>query len=88
MKARYLAGRPELDPEAFNTAYAVLGAQRATRLAGTFARLSKRDGKAWYLDHLPRVWRLLEGNLAHPALAPVKQWFDHAIPVDQRGRPA
>lgn len=88
MKARYLAGRPELDPEAFNTAYAVMGAQRNTRIAGNFARLWKRDGKAWYLDHLPRVWRLLEGDLAHPAMAPVKQWFDHAIPADKRGRPA
>jgi aminoglycoside/choline kinase family phosphotransferase len=88
MKARYLAGRPELDPEAFAIAYAVIGAQRATRLAGTFARLWKRDGKAWYLDHLPRVWRLLEASLADPALAPVKHWFDHAIPADKRGRPA
>ena len=87
MKARYLAGRPEIDRGAFSAAYAVLGAQRNTRIAGTFARLWKRDGKAGYLDHLPRVWRLLEGNLAHPALAPVKAWFDDAIPANKRGRP-
>ncbi|MFP6741256.1 MAG: phosphotransferase [Alphaproteobacteria bacterium] len=87
MKARYLAGRPELDPEAFNIAYAVMGAQRNSRIVGTFARLWQRDGKAWYLDHLPRLWRLLEGNLSDPALAPVKDWFDHAIPADKRGRP-
>ncbi len=87
MKTRYLAGRPELDPAAFNAAYAVIGAQRNTRLTGTFARLWKRDGKAWYLDHLPRVWRLLEASLTHPALAPVKQWFDQAVPAVKRGRP-
>lgn len=87
MKARYLAGRPELDTSTFAAAYAVLGAQRNTRIAGTFARLWKRDGKAGYLDHLPRVWRLIENDLAHPALAPLKHWFDEAIPPEKRGRP-
>ncbi len=88
MKARYLAGRPEIDRGAFAAAYAVLGAQRNTRIAGTFARLWTRDGKARYLDHLPRVWRLIENNLAHPALASLKDWFDDAIPPALRaGRP-
>jgi aminoglycoside/choline kinase family phosphotransferase len=35
----------------------------------------------------PRVWRYLNRDLDHPALAPVKAWFDANIPADQRGDP-
>jgi tRNA threonylcarbamoyl adenosine modification protein YjeE len=71
------------NPEAFSadefmTAYAVLGAQRATKILGIFARLSKRDGKHGYLRHMPRVSRALAKNLEHPVLAELKQWYlDH-----------
>jgi aminoglycoside/choline kinase family phosphotransferase len=30
------------------------------------------------------MWGLLERDLAHPALAPVKAWFDANIPTDKR----
>ena len=36
---------------------------------------------------LPRVWRYLNRDLDHPALAPVKTWFDANIPADKRGDP-
>ena len=75
---------PRFDRTAFGAAYAVLGAQRATKILGIFARLSRRDGKHGYLRHLPRVSRRLEANLAHPALAPVRQWFDRHLPQDAR----
>jgi tRNA threonylcarbamoyl adenosine modification protein YjeE len=66
------------DADAFMTAYAVLGAQRATKILGIFARLSKRDGKHGYLRHMPRVSRALAKNLEHPVLAELKQWYlDH-----------
>ena len=81
---RYLAARPEIDPAAFRTAYAVLGAQRASRILGVFVRLWKRDGKPGYLAHQPRVWALLSRNLEHPALAPVKAWFDAHMPAEWR----
>ena len=84
MCARYLERRPEIDPADFTRAYAVLGAQRTTRILGQFIRLWRRDGKPGYLDHYPRLWRLLERSLAHPALAPVAAWFDAAIPLDKR----
>ncbi len=84
MIARYLAGRPEIDADDFVTAYAVLGAQRVTRNLGNFTRLWRREGKPGYMDHLPRLWRLLDHSLAHPALAPVAAWFDGAIPRDKR----
>ena len=87
MIARYLAGRPEIDARDFATAYAVLGAQRVTRNIGNFTRLWRREGKPGYMDHLPRLWRLLDHSLAHPALAPVAAWFDAAIPRDKRRWP-
>lgn len=82
----YLAERSDLQPEPFRTAYAVLGAQRASKIIGIFCRLWKRDGKDNYLVHLPRMWVYLERNLAHPALADYKAWIDEHFPVDQRER--
>jgi N-acetylmuramate 1-kinase len=64
--------------------YALLGAQRNTKIIGIFTRLWKRDGKPRYLDFLPRMWGLLERDLAHPGLAPLKAWFDATIPPDMR----
>lgn len=71
----------------FDVAYAVLGAQRNAKIIGIFTRLWKRDGKPRYLDYLPRMWGLLERDLAHPALAPVAAWFDAYIPPEVRLRP-
>lgn len=87
MYARYLAARPELDPEAFATAYWVLGAQRSTKIIGIFTRLDRRDGKPAYLRHLPRLWRLLDEELKHPALAPVRAWFERHLPPSSRRVP-
>lgn len=85
MIGRYLAGRPGIDLADFDTAYAILGAQRAARILGTFVRLWQRDGKPGYLQHQPRVWRYLDRNLAHPDMAAVKAWFDDHVPLDRRG---
>ncbi len=52
----------------FTPGYAVLGALRALRILGIFARLSLLDGKPQYLEHVPRVWGQLWHNLDHPAL--------------------
>ncbi len=68
------------DVTAFTRDFATLGAQRATRLLGTFTRLSKRDGKHHYLQHRPRVARYLVRNLAHPHLAPLKAWYERNLP--------
>lgn len=81
MIARYLQASPDLDDDAFRAAYAILGAQRAVRIIGVFHRLARRDGKPGYLAHLPRVWGHLDVNLAHPALAPVRAWFDRWRPA-------
>ena len=60
--------------------YATLGAQRNAKIVGIFTRLDRRDGKPKYLGMIPRVWAALERDLAHPALAPVADWFDANIP--------
>jgi aminoglycoside/choline kinase family phosphotransferase len=31
------------------------------------------------------VWAYLERDLAQPALAPIRAWFDANIPADKRG---
>ena len=67
-----------------DAAYALLGAQRNTKILGIFTRLWKRDGKPRYLSFQPRMWGYMDRDLAHPALAPVKAWFDAHVPVEKR----
>lgn len=64
---------------------AVLGAQRNAKIIGIFARLCIRDGKANYLDYLPRVWGHFLHDLEHPALKEVKKFVDAHVPVQWRG---
>ena len=71
----------------FERAYWVLAAQRNTRILGVFTRLWKRDGKPGYRKFQPRMWGLLERDLAHPALAPVRAWFDANVPQTARAAP-
>lgn len=81
---RYLAGNPDLNRGHFLTAYAASAAQRNTRIVGTFARLLRRDGKPAYQGYMPRVWELLEQDIAHPAMAPVAAWFARHLPKADR----
>ena len=80
----YARGRRSTDPSFdmadFARAYAVLGAQRATKILGIFARLDKRDGKPQYLAHLPRIQAYLKKNLAHPVLSELRQWYEINLP--------
>ncbi len=68
----------------FDLHYALLGAQRNAKIIGIFTRLWKRDGKERYLSFLPRMWGLLERDLAHPGLVKVRDWFDRTIPQEIR----
>jgi tRNA threonylcarbamoyl adenosine modification protein YjeE len=74
------AAEPDFDPAGFAASYALMSAQRNTRLLGTFARLNRRDGKPHYLRHQPRIWTYLTRALAHPSLAEVKAWFAAHVP--------
>lgn len=79
----YYMDKAGVDAE-FAADYARLGAQRNAKIVGIFVRLWKRDGKPRYLDLIPRVWKLLERDLAHPALEPVQTWFEANIPAELR----
>jgi N-acetylmuramate 1-kinase len=79
VKARHAADQG-FEPPAFVESYAVMSAQRNTRLLGTFARLNRRDGKPHYLRHQPRAWTYLTRALAHPALAAHRAWFTAHVP--------
>ncbi len=71
---RYLTTRRALeafDETAFLRDYAIMAAQRNTKILGIFVRLSRRDGKPGYLRHMPRLWSYLARVIDHPALAPV-----------------
>lgn len=68
------------DAEAFLRAYSLLGLQRNLRILGIFARLCLRDGKAQYVDLIPRVWGYVQRNLAHPDLAGIAAMLDPALP--------
>ena len=72
---RYLDGSG-LGAERLEAACAVLGAQRNLRILGVFARLAVTRGNPRYIDLVPRVWRHLERDLAHPALAKVRGTLD------------
>ena len=68
----------------FEVAYWALGAQRNTRILGVFCRLWKRDGKPHFTEFQPRMWGLLERDLAQPGLGPVSDWFDRNVPAEKR----
>ena len=73
--------------EAFERAYWSLAAQRNTRILGVFTRLWKRDNKPGYRRFQPRMWGLLERDLARPHLEPVRDWFDANIGPELRREP-
>jgi tRNA threonylcarbamoyl adenosine modification protein YjeE len=79
IKARHAANN-SFDPAAFAETYAIMSAQRNTRLLGTFARLNRRDGKPHYLRHQPRIWTYLTRSLAHPVLSGLRGWYEAHVP--------
>jgi aminoglycoside/choline kinase family phosphotransferase len=79
IKARRAADG-QFDPASFAELYAIMSAQRNTRLLGTFARLNRRDGKPQYLRHQPRIWTYLGRSLAHPALSAFREWYAANVP--------
>ncbi len=71
----------------FERAYWALAAQRNTRILGVFTRLWKRDGKPGYRRFQPRMWGLLERDLAQPHLGPVREWFEENVAPEHRREP-
>lgn len=79
MIARFVAATGAA-PDTFSAQYATLGAQRALRILGIFARLCLVAGKPGYVRLMPRVWGQLRRNLAHPALAELKEICQEILP--------
>lgn len=81
---RYIKARRQADPgfdvRGFAASYAVMGAQRATKILGIFARLDKRDGKPQYLRHMPRIWTYLTRCLAFTDLDALRGWYAAYVP--------
>lgn len=80
MLERYIAATGQ-HAAGFRAAYHLLGAQRNLRIIGVFARLCLRDGKARYVDLIPRVWVLLQRDLADPALTPLRPLVAETLPA-------
>jgi tRNA threonylcarbamoyl adenosine modification protein YjeE len=82
---RYLRARREADPDFdmadFAASYALMAAQRATKVLGIFVRLDRRDGKPGYLRHVPHMEAYLRRNLSHPALAELRVWYRQNLPT-------
>ena len=54
-KAMDITMRARIDAEQFRRYFELMGAQRHLKAAGIFARLNHRDGKAAYLEDVPRT---------------------------------
>lgn len=72
---------PTFDARGFAHLYALMGAQRATKILGIFARLNQRDGKPHYLRHLPRIRRYLTRCLGHQELGSLRTWYEAVLPA-------
>jgi aminoglycoside/choline kinase family phosphotransferase len=80
------AADASFDRDRFTAAYAILGAQRSTKILGIFARLAMRDAKPGYIDHIPRVSAYLARNLVHASLADLRAWYERHLPAETRER--
>lgn len=68
------------DDDDFRAAYAVMGAQRNTKVIGFPVRADVMFGKPQYRALIPAVRDRLHRDLAHPALADIKAWYKRHIP--------
>jgi aminoglycoside/choline kinase family phosphotransferase len=81
---------PHFEEERFRREFAILAAQRATKILGIFVRLDERDGKPGYLRHIPRLQLYLRQSLRHPVLADLAAWYEEygILDADIAQRPA
>ncbi len=80
MIRRYVDKAYIADETGFRRACAVLAAQRNAKVLGIFVRLTVRDGKAGYLERLPRAARYFLEDVRHPDLEPVRAWIEKHTP--------
>ncbi|WP_444906511.1 aminoglycoside phosphotransferase family protein [Microbulbifer sp. SSSA008] len=69
-----------VDPQLYLRWFDWMGLQRHIKVLGLFPRLSLRDGKQGYLQHLPLVIRyVLETAERYPELKPFTDWFSGTL---------
>lgn len=76
--AAYKEARREggpFDEKGFDEAYAIMAAQRNSKILGIFVRLNRRDGKPQYMKHLPRIRDYVARVLSHPSVAEVSAFY-------------
>lgn len=84
----YVAARhaaSAFDEAGFLETYAIMAAQRNSKILGIFVRLHKRDGKPDYLKHLPRIRDYLRRALVHPTLAGLRDFYSENGLLEERG---
>ncbi|GHB02559.1 aminoglycoside phosphotransferase [Algimonas arctica] len=64
----------------FQAAYAVMAAQRNTKVIGFPVRADVKFGKPQYRSLIPRVRAYLKRDLSHPACAGLRRWFEINVP--------
>lgn len=64
----------------FHAAYAVMAAQRNTKVIGFPVRADVKFGKPQYRHLIPRVRDHLKRDLSHPACADLQDWFAAHVP--------
>lgn len=74
-RAAASAGGKSFDAYGFERAYAIMAAQRLSKILGIFVRLDERDGKPQYLRHIPRLKTYLTRTLGHPSLAALRTLY-------------
>jgi len=79
MLHRFCIGTDQ-DAARFDAQMACLGVQRNLRILGVFARLARDLGKTGYVAMLPRVWRHIQADLAHPDLTDLAETILACIP--------
>lgn len=80
LKARFCEKSGLRYDEDFKAAYAVMAAQRNTKVIGFPVRADVQHKKSQYRGLIPRIQAHLKQDLSHPALADLQAWFAANVP--------
>jgi aminoglycoside/choline kinase family phosphotransferase len=80
LKQRFCEKAGLLYDDDFQAAYAVMAAQRNTKVIGFPVRADVKFGKPQYRSLIPRVRAHLKRDLSHPACADLRRWFEINVP--------
>ncbi|MES2729321.1 MAG: phosphotransferase [Pseudomonadota bacterium] len=73
--ARYVQAFPDTDRVAMEATFRLYAVMFHLRVIGQFIKLALRAGREQIIEHLPRINRYLQQELAHPQFAGMNQFF-------------